>query len=792
MSKSKRRHGKPGTKGSTAEPAAPASGSGRGRWLLGLALLAAVATVVYFVTRRADEPPAAPVVAPAPAVPAGIDGQGGFVGAATCAGCHATQASQWQASQHAHAMDHATDDTVRGDFGGVRFTNHGLTSTFFRRDGRFFVNTDGPDGQPADFEVKYVFGLEPLQQYLIAFPDGRMQALSIAWDTRPAGEGGQRWFHLYPDESIAAGDELHWTRRNQNWNWMCADCHSTRLERNFDAASNTYATTYAEMNVACEACHGPGKAHVAWADAGASAGGDRGLVVALDERDDVHWTIDPDTGNAVRSGPTQPRNELAVCAQCHSRRAPFAEGMAHDGRLLDTHDISLLTEGLYFPDGQQQDEVYNVGSFMQSKMFAAGVTCSDCHDPHTGRPRAEGNAVCAQCHLPAKYDATAHTLHSVGSEGAQCASCHMPTRTYMGVDDRHDHSFRIPRPDLAAELGTPDACTSCHADRDAAWAANMLERQFGPPHKGFQTFGPVFHAARGRAPGAGTALMALAADPANPAIVRASALAHLSPYLSTATLPAIEAGASDPDPMVRGAAMDALLPAPPQERVRIAAGLIDDSSRLVRIKAARALAVAPDDGMAPAMRARLQKVFDEYVASQRANADRPESYINLGLFHAERRDPLAAEAAYRAALALEPDFTPAHLNLADLYRAHGREADVEATLAAGLALAPGDADLSHALGLLRVRQGRLADALPLLAQAADAVPENLRYAYVYGIALNDSGQPAQAIAELERALARFPNSPELLAALRDYSRAAGDEAAAAGYEKRLAQAVPVR
>lgn len=791
MSKPKRRQGKQAAGGPPAQVATPADG-GRSRGVLALLLLAAVAAGLYFAVRPSRQVAAPTTAEVQAAIPEHEDATGGFVGAETCAGCHATQASQWRGSQHAHAMQHATADTVRGDFGGARFTNHGVTSTFFRRDGRFYVNTDGPDGRLADFEVRYVFGVEPLQQYLIAFPDGRLQALSIAWDTRPAGEGGQRWYHLYPDERIAATDELHWTRRNQNWNWMCADCHSTRLERNFDAASNTYATTYAEMNVACEACHGPGKAHVAWANAGATADGDRGLVVALDERDGVHWKISPDTGNAVRSGPAHPRNELAVCAQCHSRRAPFAEGMAHGGRLLDTHDISLLTEGLYFPDGQQQDEVYNVGSFMQSKMFAAGVTCSDCHDPHTGKPRAEGNAVCAQCHLPAKYDAPAHTLHATGSAGSECASCHMPTRTYMGVDDRHDHSFRIPRPDLGAALGTPDACTSCHADRDAAWAANVLEQQFGPPHKGFQTFGPVFHAAREGAPGAGPSLMALAADPANPAIVRASALAHLSPYLSTATLPAIEAGARDPDPMVRGAAMDALLAVPPQERVRIAAGLIDDPSRLVRIKAARVLAVAPDDGMAPPMRARLQKVFDEYIASQRANADRPESHINLGLFHAERRDPLAAEAAYRAAMTLEPDFLPAYLNLADLYRAHGREAEAEASLAAGLALAPGNADLSHALGLLRVRQGRLDEALPLLAQAAQAAPDNLRYAYIHGIALNDSGHPAQAIAELERALARFPNSPELLTALRDYSRAAGDEAAAARYEKRLAQAMPAR
>lgn len=682
-------------------------------------------------------------------------------------------------------MQHANAKTVLGDFNNARFTHFGLQSTFFQRDGGYFVNTDGADGELADFPIRYVFGVAPLQQYLIEFPDGRLQALSIAWDARPAGQGGQRWYHLYPDEKIAATDELHWTRRNQNWNWMCADCHSTRLERNFNPASNTYATTFAEMNVACEACHGPGAKHVAWAKAGAASGSDRGLVVNLDERKGHTWRIQPTTGNAVRSAPLTSQRELTVCAQCHSRRAPFAAGMEHDGRLLETHDIALLTDGLYHADGQQRDEVYNVGSFLQSRMHAAGVTCGDCHNPHTGKLRAQGNALCAQCHLPGKYDAPAHTLHPVGTAGAACVSCHMPTETYMGVDARHDHSFRIPRPDQSQALDTPNACNACHADRDAAWAATTLQRHFGPASKGFQTFGAAFHAARAARPGGGAALTALANDAASPAIVRASALVQLRPYLGATTLPAIEAGAGDPDPMVRGAAMDALLPAPPQERVRIAAGLIDDPSRLVRIKAARALAIAPNDGMAPSMRVRVDKIFAEYVASQRANADRPEAHLNLGLFYSDRRDPVAAESSYRAAIALAPDFTPAYLNLADLYRTYSREADAETSLAAGLLQAPGNADLLHAQGLLRVRQGRMSEALPLFAQAAMAAPDNLRYAYVHAIALHDAGQVPAAITELERALARHPDSPELLVGLRDYSQSMGDAAAATRYGKRL-------
>ena len=179
--------------------------------------------------------------------------------------------------------------------------------------------------------------------------------------------------------------------------------------------------------------------------------------------------------------------------------------------------------------------------------------------------------------------------------------------------------------------------------------------------------------------------------------------------------------------------------------MRLAAGLIDDPARIVRIKAARALAVAQPEGMGPEMKARLDKAFAEYVASQRANADRPEAHMNLGLFYVDRRDPVRSEAEYRAALALQPNFIPAFVNLADLYRAYKRDADAEAVLTEGLQKAPGNADLSHALGLLRVREGHVGEALPLLADAARANPANERYAYVYGIALHDSGQEKKGI-----------------------------------------------
>ncbi|RPI13494.1 MAG: hypothetical protein EHM60_08995, partial [Lysobacterales bacterium] len=417
-------------------------------WLVA-GLLASLAAAAWYVSTH-DPAPASP----GPTAAADVDAANvaaSYVGTASCAACHADEHARWQSSQHAVAMQHATGETVLGDFSGVRQKHAGVTSEFFRRDDRYVVRTDGPDGRLAEFEVRYTFGVYPLQQYLVELPRGHVQALPYAWDVRPKAEGGQRWFHLYPGERIDHEDELHWTRRQQNWNYMCADCHSTAVRKNYDAASDAYATTYEEISVGCEACHGPGGRHVALAQAAAERGAtlqQSGFAVTFDERRGVGWVIDPATGNAKRTTPRTTEKELDVCGQCHARRSQFSDDYRPGDPLLDHYRGSILSAGLYHVDGQQRDEVFNWGSFLSSRMYAQGVTCSDCHDPHDGKLRAPGNATCAQCHDAAKYDSPDHHFHAAGSAGAACAACHMKPETYMVIDGRHDHSFRIPRPDL--------------------------------------------------------------------------------------------------------------------------------------------------------------------------------------------------------------------------------------------------------------------------------------------------------------------------------------------------------
>ena len=715
------------------------------------------------------------------------------VGTAACAGCHAKEYEAWRGSQHDRAMEEANERTVLGDFGGARFTHGGVTSRFFRRDGRYFVNTDGPGGKLADFEVRYTFGVHPLQQYLVELPGGRLQALGIAWDARPKAQGGQRWFHLYPDRKLKAGNPLHWTGIDQNWNYQCADCHSTNLRKNYDEATRTYETTWSEIDVGCEACHGPGARHAAWAKLDAAArraDASKGLAVALDERRGVAWAIDPATGSAARSAPRTSNRELETCARCHSRRGQFDDSWHPGSPFGDAYRLALIEPGLYYADGQMRDEVYVHGSFLQSRMHAKGVTCSDCHDPHTQKLRAPGNAVCGQCHAPARFDAPAHHRHAAGSPGAACAACHMPTTTYMVVDPRHDHSMRIPRPDRSVALGTPNACTGCHPKEGAKWAADAVARWYPQRKPGFQTWAEAFAAGDAGAPGAQAALAAVVNDPSLPAIARASAIPRLVRHPGRATLPALEKALADPDPIVRLAAASALRDADPALRARRLPKLLADPVRVVRIEAARGLAGAPESRLAADDRARFAKAIDEYLASLRYNADRPEAQTELGGYHLARGEAAAAAAAYRRALALDPTYVAASVNLADLLRGMGREREAEAALRDAIRADPTAAAPRHALGLSLVRQKRTQEALAALGEAARLAPDDARFAYVLGVAQYDAGRRADAMKTLDAALARHPYDREILVALASYERGAGNLAKAAQRAKLLASLEP--
>ena len=711
-----------------------------------------------------------------------------WVGAEQCQSCHVREHRAWQGSDHDLAMQSATRETVLGDFDNATFDYAGLSHRFFRRDNDFWIETDGPDGKLQEYRVEYVFGVDPLQQYLLSLPGGRLQALSIAWDSRPLQQGGQRWFHLHPDEKVDANDPLHWTGAFYNWNSRCAECHSTHLEKNFDMKTAQFATTWSEVNVACEACHGPGKRHTELARGGdIESQPNAGFPVNLGERGE--WAFTSDNNIATRRTPLEASRQIENCGRCHSRRGVLGD-YYYGADLLDTHRLSLLEEPLYHPDGQVQDEVYVYGSFIQSKMYRAGVVCSNCHEPHSMALRAPGNGVCAQCHKPAQYDSEKHHHHSKGSTGADCANCHMPETTYMVVDPRRDHSLRVPRPDLSVVMGTPNACNQCHNDRDADWALDAL-RDWGVQFRdtGSHRARALQRARLGDARSI-PALQQLAQTPGAPAIWRATAAVELGGFANREAYDTALQLLAENSALLRLAAVRALEFLPRQQLFGVLREHLSDPSMAVRLEIARVLAEVPLDQIDQPSAEQLKALFDEYLQTLALHADMPEIQVQLGVFFSARQRPQAAEIAYQQALQLNSHSLPALLNLADLYRVLQREEQARQMLHQAIAIAPQAPAPYHALGLLETRAGNTAAALENLAKAAQRERAGTRNRYVYAIALHDGGQTDKAISTLKGLLRTAPDNPDILLALVTYSQELGRLADARRYAGRLKKLAP--
>jgi len=570
-----------------------------------------------------------------------------YVGGTKCAQCHATQTHRWEGSDHALAMQLATPDTVLGNFDNASFTHFGVTSRMFRQGDKFFVETEGQTpGKLETFQVKFTFGVRPLQQYMVEFPDGRVQVLPLCWDVKD-----KRWFHIYPDEPIKAGDPLHWTGFAQTWNHMCAECHSTDVHKNYNVAQNTYHTTYNEINVSCEACHGPGSLHV-----------------EIAESRHVFW--DRNYGYGLPDLKSKDSKvELESCARCHANHGVIHAGFSPGDSYHDYYRLGILDEARYHPDGQILDEVYEFGSFQQSLMYRKGVKCSDCHDPHTTKIKAQGNALCTRCHMAAKYDSPTHHHHPETSTGAKCVECHMPTKTYMVVDVRRDHNFRIPRPDLSDKLKSPNACTGCHRHNDKTndWAADLIRAWYGPKRRDDPHYGETIQGGREAKATAEAPLVTLAKSPDAGPIVRATAVALLGQYGGANALAAIERACDDKEPLVRAAAVSSLRPRKLKEK---AIKLLQDPSRVVRFEAFHQLMyIAGQIGFnefSPDEKFRLAEARDEYVAGLAVAADTSRTQLELGNVAEVFGDLDRAAVHYAQAIRLVPSDVGARQRLANL------------------------------------------------------------------------------------------------------------------------------
>ena len=715
-----------------------------------------------------------------------------YAGTETCAGCHQEQFEEWRGSHHDWAMAAATEETVLGDFDDASYSHQGVTSTFKRKHGEYYVNTQAASGKYEDFRIDYTFGVEPLQQYLISYAGGRLQALTIAWDSRPKEQSGQRWYQLMPDDLGEPGESLHWTGAYYNWNSRCAECHSTGLEKNYSMATNTYATTFAEINVACESCHGPGSNHVSWAKA-PKMSQDNGLEIQYSAQ--LSWAIAEGASTAIPSGePHQgATTEIESCAGCHSRRSKTTQDPInnHSGAstYLDHYNLQLLEEGLYHADGQIQDEVYVYGSFLQSKMHQRGVKCSNCHNPHSLELKAQGNQLCAGCHAAVTYDTPKHHFHvSPNSDGAQCVSCHMPATLYMGVDSRRDHRIAIPRPDLTGPIGAPNACNSCHVDKTAEWSSSAINQWLGKKAHALEPVSRALYAGRNQQPDADQRLIELANNGTANDMARATALRMLQNYPALKSYDTARQQLLSAKPLLRMGALNMLAFLPLNDRWELISPALKDPVGAVRNEATRLLLGIP--GLSEEDQRLLDANTGKFIAALMVSADMPMGQISLAAVYLGQGKPAKAEKAYRHALILDSKAVGAWLNLADLYRSQRQEGSALSTLSDAQVLLPDSAVVSYSLGLAQVRNQQWIKALASLKDAVRLAPQDVRYSYAYALILNGQGAAVQALEVLKAALVESPSNYDLLFVSVTINRDLGQLAIARSLAKRLVASFP--
>jgi predicted CXXCH cytochrome family protein len=663
-------------------------------------------------------------------------GNNEFVGDRSCKSCHAKENNEWLQSHHFMAMQPANDSTVTGNFNNATFTGDGVTSNFFKKDGKFMINTQGDDGMNHDYEVKFIFGFTPLQQYLVEFPGGRMQVPRVSWDVIQ-----KKWFNQYPGQKIPAHDWLHWTGNAQNWNTMCASCHSTNLQKNYDIESDTYKTTYSVINVSCESCHGAGKRHIDYVS------------------NDDYKTAEKIPGSFLDLGRNASQTEeLNTCAPCHARKADISASPVNSDEIMDNYIPQIPDKEFFHADGQQDAEDYNYTSFLQSKMFRQGVKCSSCHNPHSGKNVLTGNQTCLKCHTK-NYDDPAHTFHPIRSTGSECKNCHMPGKLYMGNDLRYDHSFRVPRPDLSVKYGMPNACNNCHTNKPSKWAADAVIKWFGPIRK--------YHFAEDLIPGSKqdlnseAHLVKLFGDTSVPNIIKATAVNYLGSIPTQNSLNTLLIALGHKDAQIRYRAVRSLSNFQPDSWINTVGPLLSDKVRAVRIAAADLFITIPE-----------QQIPGQYFKAYTLARNELQSYItyqadfsvgNLMIadHYLKLKDYFNAEKFYLRGLKKDSLMNYARLNLSTTYNLQGKNDKALEVLITAAKIDPKNDRIFYNQALLYNEMNDKPAAERSFAKAVELKTANPRVYYNYGLLLNESKKFAAAETVLQKGIVINPADPGL-------------------------------
>ncbi|WP_202261890.1 MULTISPECIES: multiheme c-type cytochrome [unclassified Alteromonas] len=695
---------------------------------------------------------------------------------ARCTICHEYEVKNWEASDHGKAMDYANSSTVLGDFDGVVAQHFSQTAHFLTQDNNYFVSLE-ENNTTTQYQVVYVFGHYPLQQYLVETKQGEFQVLPFAWDSRSKLEGGQRWYANY-QEDIGINDRLHWKQPMQNWNGMCADCHSTGLKRNFDVDSRSFSSHFDTIDVSCASCHGNMADHYPSHDSESSE--------VNSSKEHSHSSLSPSEQQAIGQWLLKKGDKIAkwqklengkytpakrdnsfmdTCFGCHSLRSPLTDGINPEHHFLDQFTPSLLISPLYFADGQIKEEVYVYGSFLQSRMYEAGVNCIDCHNPHTMKLKVEGNGLCLQCHSAQAYEGEKHTKHPSDSEASQCVNCHMPTRTYMGVDARRDHSFSIPTPHVSEQTGAPNACLNCHKN-DNNWVSKQLNRWYGRDstlNSDEEKYIAFMH-------GEGMSkneVLRLAHAKTLPVIKRATVVTMLPSRIETLSDKDLRPFIRNKEPLLRLAAAQAGRALPTGERLKSFKGLLNDKYKSVRVAAVNNLIGLGIDSAA------FQKALDELNASNAINQWRGEGNLNQSLVEYQLGNAQEAEALLKQGIEVDPFFEANYINLAELYRSQNKAKLEKQTLEDAVKAVPTSDIVYYSLGMLNIRQQNKPAAVELFKKASELAPTNTQNWYIYALALDNIGKTHRAITVLKEGLS-YVKERRLIELGMSFSQKLGD------------------
>ncbi len=675
-----------------------------------------------------------------------------FVGSKTCTECHQKEYDDWMGSDHQLAMDTANANSVVGDFNNTTHTFKGFTSKFYKKGDKFYVYTKGPKGKAEEYEIVYTFGVRPLQQYVIAFDKGRFQLLPIAWDVQT-----KSWYHMgetvYEDMEIKHDDWLYWTNNGQNWNGMCVECHTTNYHKGYNTVTHEFNSTYSEINVSCEACHGPASIHNEWA--------------AIDKNDRpeiAHF------GFLVKQKNLNTEETLDQCAYCHARRSGLGNNK-HEGNSYMDQFIPQLGKAPYFHlDGQILEEDYVFASFTQSKMHGNHVRCSDCHDIHGLKIKTQGNGTCWQCHDKNKYDTYEHHFHKgepmsglmstngiyEKGNGTQCVDCHMAGAIFMGVDFRRDHSLRIPRPDLTRTIGTPNACTSCHKDQKPEWAEKHIKDWY--KHEPTLHYGTVFAAAEKSENGIDKQLVELIQNDSTANMVKAIAISYLPNYQGEQNSKIIENEFNNNNPLIRFTAVRNYFHSNQEYYINKIKIFLLDSIKSIRTEAAQKILGIPNANIGKDYEKPYNDALSEYIAYLNHSADFAGSRHNSGNLYQNLKQYERAAKEYKEAIRIDKFFIPAYINLAILYSQIKQIDEAEDVLFSLINTGESGFEGYYYLGLIKSEKNEFKDAIKYLLKAAEINPDMPRIYYNLGLLYQKSGEKAKAEKALKETLKISPDN----------------------------------